>query len=306
MGTMTFGNDASKAESKRIFDMCRAKGINFFDTANKYSRGESELILGDCIRKCRDEIVLSTKGSARVGKDINDFGASAKHLMIQLEKSLKRLKTDYIDLYFIHYFDSHTSYENVLGFLDNARRQGKILYGGLSNYSAWQIMKSISVSHMNNLKRIDCIQPMYSLVKRQAETEIFPMAEEEKLGVVTYSPLGSGLLTGKYTAGKTVHNSRLTDVDYYKKRYSPDEYFSIAGAFTEMAQQYGYPPAALAIKWAITNPCVSSAILGARHCSQLEVSLQSVDITMDTEMRQRISALSTDPPPATDRLEEVL
>lgn len=306
MGTMTFGSDASKEESIKMFQLCRDNGINFFDCANKYSDGEAEKILGECLKNCRDEIILTTKGTARVGKEINDVGSSRKHLMLEVEKSLKRLDTEYIDIYFIHYFDDATSMESTLRFLDDVVRQGKVLYTGLSNWAAWQIMKSIHISEMNNLASIDCIQPMYSLIKRQAEVEILPLARDQRLGVLSYSPLGSGVLTGKYTDISTSQSARLTDKDYYNKRYKDPHYFEVAQKFKDFAEKSGYDTSALAISWAMNHPAVTSAIIGARNSEQLHSSLKAIDINMTDELRQGISELSATPSPAHDRLEEII
>lgn len=306
MGTMTFGSDASKEESIKMFQLCRDNGINLFDCANKYSGGEAEKILGECLKNCRDEIILTTKGTARVGKEINDVGSSRKHLMLEVEKSLKRLDTEYIDIYFIHYFDDATSMESTLRFLDDVVRHGKVLYTGLSNWAAWQIMKSIHISEMNNLASIDCIQPMYSLIKRQAEVEILPLARDQRLGVLSYSPLGSGVLTGKYADIGTSQSARLYDKDYYNKRYKDPHYFEVAQKLKDFAEKSGYDTSPLAISWAMNHPAVTSVIIGARNTEQLHSSLKAIDINMTDELRKDISELSATPSPAHDRLEEII
>ncbi|MCF8055274.1 MAG: aldo/keto reductase [Desulfocapsa sp.] len=303
-GTMTFGAEADKKESIRMFELCREAGINIFDCANKYSDGKAESILGDCAKHCRDDIIITTKGTSRVDKGVNASGSSRKHLMLELEKSLKRLQTDYIDIYFIHYFDPHTSMESTLRFLDDSVSQGKILYTGVSNWAAWQIMKSLHISQVNYLNSIDCIQPMYNLIKRQAEVEILPLAQDQQLGVLSYSPIGAGVLTGKYTNLDSSESARLHDKDYYNKRYRKQSYFETAEKFTRLANDLGHEPAALAISWTMSHPAVTAPIIGARNITQLKSSLKSVQIEMTSELRQQITSLSSAPDPAHDRLEE--
>jgi aryl-alcohol dehydrogenase-like predicted oxidoreductase len=306
LGTMTFGNEADKKESIKMFNICKDYGINFFDCANKYSDGESERILGECISNCRDEVIITSKAGSRVGAEINSLGTSRKHLMLELEKSLKRLNTEYIDIYFLHYFDSCTSIEDSMRFLDEAIKQGKILYSGLSNWAAWQIMKSIHISKSNFLNTIDCIQPMYSLIKRQAEVEIFPLAQDQELGVMTYSPIGAGLLTGKYEHLDKNTSARLYDKKYYNQRYSNEMYYETAKKFCDFATVNGYDPAALAISWASNHNAVTSSIIGARNSEQLTSNLESIKIDMTKELRDEISRLSIEPSPANDRLEELI
>lgn len=306
MGTMTFGGEADERESKHMFHQCRDAGINFFDCANKYSEGEAEKIMGQCIKNCRDEIVLTTKGSSRMGDGVNDVGGSRKHLMLELEKSLQRLKTDYIDIYFLHYFDPDVSMHSSLRFLDDIVRQGKAIYIGVSNWAAWQIMKALHLSTLNNFQAVDCIQPMYSLIKRQAEVEIFPMAADQQLGVITYSPVGAGVLTGKYSDLDANESARLKDKDYYNKRYRSQYYFDIAERFKDLAEKLGIEPAPLAIAWAKSHPVVTASIIGARNREQLHVNLQASDIEITQELRHEIASLSFSPAPAHDRLEEAI
>jgi len=303
-GTMTFGSESDTKESLKMFQIAREHGINLFDCANKYSNGEAEKILGDCIKDCRDEVIITSKAGSRTGANINDLGNSRKHLMLELEKSLKRLDTDYIDIYFLHYFDPYTNIEDSLRFLDDAVKQGKILYSGVSNWAAWQIMKSIHISKTNLLNTIDCIQPMYSLIKRQAEVEIFPLADEQKLGVIAYSPIASGLLTGKYKNIQSSESARLNDKKYYNQRYTHESYSQTAERFHQFAIQNGFDPATLAISWAASHKNVTSSLIGARNEEQLKSNLQALEINMSPELRETIRNLSFEPFPAHDRLEE--
>lgn len=305
-GTMTFGTESTKKESHNMFSIAREYGINLFDCANKYANGESERILGESIKDCRDKVIITTKAGSRVDNDRNSIGLSRKHLMLELEKSLKRLNTSYIDIYFLHYFDPDTDIEQSLRFLDDAKKQGKILYSGVSNWSAWQIMKSIHLSKSNFLNSIDCIQPMYSLVKRQAEVEILPLAKDQQLGVMTYSPIASGLLTGKYEQIQKSDSARLNEKEYYNQRYQQDIYYEISRKFCNFALQNNFEPAALAISWANHHESVNSSIIGARNIEQLKSNLKSLEINMTTQLRNEISNLSIEPSPPHDRLEETI
>ena len=195
-GTMSFGGIADEDMSQKMFNMCRDYGVNFFDCADVYEKGRSELILGKLMADCRDEIVVTSKFYFRTSDDVNGMGASRYHLIRSVENSLKRLNTDYIDLYFIHRFDDVTPLEETLRALDDLVSQGKILYIGASNFAAWQVMKANGIAEVKNWNRIACIQPMYNLAKRQAEVELLPMAHAENLAVFPYGPLGGGLLSG--------------------------------------------------------------------------------------------------------------
>ncbi|MDF2671421.1 MAG: aldo/keto reductase, partial [Paenibacillus sp.] len=181
-GTMSFGGNADEETSRAMFNRAREKGINFFDTANVYNGGQSEEILGRCIAGSRDEIVLTSKVCMPTGTDINARGMSRRHILLSVEQSLKRLKTDRLEFYFIHHFDSHTAIEETIRALDDLQRQGKILYPAVSNWAAWQIAKALGKSEQSGAARFELIQPMYNLVKRQAEVEILPLAESEQIG----------------------------------------------------------------------------------------------------------------------------
>ena len=304
LGTMTFGNGAGQKTSAAIFHRCREAGINFFDCANVYAGGHSEEILGSLIADCRDEIVLTTKFYGVTGEDVNARGASRYHIRQAVEASLRRLNTDRIDVYFIHHFPAEVPLEGVLRTLDDLVREGKILYPAASNFAAWQVAMSLGISAVYGWTRFEVLQPMYNLVKRQAEVEILPLAQSENLGVIPYSPLGGGLLTGKYAPDRRPDEGRLTDNPMYQKRYGQDWVYEVAGAFTQFAQERGYEPAALAVAWVASHPGVTSPIIGARNLEQLEGSLKSLEIEMTPELRSEVAALSPEPPPATDRLEE--
>lgn len=304
LGTMTFGWQADEETSAAIFHRCREIGINFFDCANIYASGRSEEILGDLIADCRNEIVLTSKFYFAAGEDVNARGASRYHIRQAIEASLRRLKTDHIDIYFIHHFPDDSPLEDVMRTFDDLVSQGKILYPAVSNFAAWQIAKALGISVAHGWARFDVLQPMYNLVKRQAEVEILPLAQAENLGVIPYSPLGGGLLTGKYGPGQKTPAGRLVENEMYKTRYSQDWAYDVAAAFTQFAKQYAYDPAALAVAWVASHPAVTAPIIGARNLEQLEGSLKSLEIKMDPDLRAKVSALSPEPPLATDRAEE--
>jgi aryl-alcohol dehydrogenase-like predicted oxidoreductase len=300
-GTMSFGGDADEETSKVLYKRCREAGINFFDTADVY--GRSEEILGECIAHERDEIVLTSKVFWNTSADVNARGLSRKHMMQGIENSLRRLKTDYIDFYFVHDFDEQTPMEETLRTLDDLQRQGKILYPAVSNWAAWQITKALGISAKEQLARFELIQPMYNLVKRQAEVEILPMAASEQIGVITYSPLGAGLLSGKYGVNKRPEQGRLVQNARYGDRYCADDDFVTAEQFTKYAQEHDVKPATLAVAWVMANPAITAPIIGARNLDQLEDSLAAADFNMTEEMYAEITNLSRTPSPATDRTE---
>lgn len=303
-GTMSFGGVANEAASMEMYRRCREVGINFFDCANVYNGGRAEEILGRCIQGHRDEVVLTTKVCGIMGTGVNDKGLSRRHIMLAVEKSLRRLGTDRVELYFIHAFDAAPAIEEPLRAMDDLQRQGKILYPAVSNWAAWQIAKALGISAKESLARFECMQPMYNLVKRQAEVELLALAQSERVGVISYSPLGGGLLTGKYSVGKKPPSGRLIEQDNYARRYREEQYYEVADRFTAYARERGIHPATLAVAWVKSHSAITAPIIGARNIEQLEPSLDSLSIDMTPEWRQEISALSIAPPPATDRSEE--
>lgn len=303
-GTMSFGGDADADTAGSMYRECRNRGINFFDCANGYNRGRAEEILSELIKDERDDLVITTKCAVPMSDDINNRGGNRRHIVTALEASLKRLGTDRVDVLFMHRWDPHTPLEETLRALEALVRDGKVLYIGASNYSAWQTAKALGICERNGWPRLDVIQPMYNLVKRQAESEIFPLAEAERLGVISYSPVGGGMLSGKYGPEKRPDAGRLISNNEYTRRYGEEWAFDTAGAFTAFAAGQGVHPVSLAVAWASSHPAVTCPIVGARSLEQLQPSLDAVDIDMTAELRAEIAALSRTPPPATDRLEE--
>lgn len=304
-GTMSFGDIADESMSEEMYHCCREVGINFFDCANVYADGRSEELLGKFIASERENVIITSKVYFPIGDDVNARGANRRHITLEVEKSLRRLKTDWIDIYFIHHFDENTPLEETLRALDDLVKQGKILYPAVSNFAAWQIMKALGISYKEGLSRFEVIQPMYNLVKRQAEVEILPMALSEELGVIPYSPLGGGLLTGKYGPGKRPEKGRIVSNEMYSVRYSEDWMFEAAEKFSNLAESLGVAPASLAVRWVAEHPAVTAPIIGARNLDQLEESLAAVDIEMSEELYKKISRITWEPVIATDRTEEI-
>ena len=233
-GTMAFGGDADAAESARMFRAGRDAGINFFDTADQYNAGRSEEILGELIRGSRDELVIATKCFNPTGTDVNARGANRRHVRRAVEASLKRLGTDRVDILFLHHYDALTPLEEHMRALEDVVRAGKVLYPAVSNYSAWQTQAALGHQERNGWARLQVIQPMYSLVKRQAEVELLPMAQANEVGVVAYSPSGGGLLSGRYTDPGA--QGRHTTNKMYKVRYGEDWMHETAAQFRRVLQ----------------------------------------------------------------------
>jgi aryl-alcohol dehydrogenase-like predicted oxidoreductase len=305
-GTMSFGGDADEAGSAAMYAACRDRGINFFDCADAYSKGKAEEILGRLIARERDDLIVTTKCFNPMGPDINASGGNRRHITRAVEASLKRLGTDRVEVLFMHRWDKTVPLEETLRALEDLVRAGKVLHLGASNYAAWQIAKGLGISERRGWARFDVIQPMYSLVKRQVEAEILPLARAEGLGVITYSPVGGGVLSGKYGPDKRPEAGRLMTNKEYTTRYGEDWVFETAGRFTALAAEHAHHPVSLAVAWAAANPDVTCPILGARDLDQLQPSLEALEIAMTPELRAELSALGRTPPPATDRLEEAL
>jgi aryl-alcohol dehydrogenase-like predicted oxidoreductase len=303
-GTMSFGGDADEAMSEALFKACRAAGVNVFDCADIYAGGRSEEILGRFIKGCREEVLVASKVYFATSQDVNAMGASRRRVLYAVEASLRRLQTDRIDIYYIHRFDDRTPLEETLRAFDDLVRQGKVVYTGASNFAAWQVVKGLGISAKEGLAAFSCVQPMYNLVKRQAESEILPMAASEGLSVFPYNAIGGGLLSGKYGVGRRPDSGRLVSNKIYETRYKDDLNFEVAERFAAFARERGFDPAALAVAWVASHPAVTAPILGARNTSQLSTLLGALSIPMTPELRAEISALSPEPAPATDRNEE--
>ena len=301
MGTMSFGGEADEATSAALYKACRDAGINFYDCADQYNKGKSEEILGRLMKGHREDLVITTKCYNPAGDDINARGTSRRHVTRAVEASLKRLQTDRVDVLFLHQFDVRTPIDESVRALEDLVRSGKVLYPALSNWSAWQTQMAVDLQERNNWARLQVIQPMYNLVKRQAEVELLPMAAANGIGVIPYSPAAAGVLSGKYSGEA---NGRIKSNKMYAARYGEPWVFEVADKFVALCKQRGMHPVSAAVAWTGAHPAVTAPIIGARSVEQLQASLDSVKIDMTTKLRDEITALSRTPPPATDRLEE--
>ncbi len=301
-GTMSFGGDADEATSAAMYKAVRDAGINFFDSANEYNKGKSEEILGRLAKGHRDDLVLTTKCFNPIREDVNARGGSRRHIVQAVEASLKRLQTDRIDVLFMHRYDVATPIEETMRALEDLVRAGKVIYPAVSNWSAWQTQRAVDIQEHNTWSRLQVIQPMYNLVKRQAEVELLPMAAANGIGCIPYSPAAAGLLSGKYFGQAT---GRLKTNKMYEARYGDAWMFEVAEKYTAFCREKGLHPVSTAIAWVGTHPAVTAPIIGARNVEQLKDSLASVDVKMTPELRAEIADLSRTPPPATDRSEEL-
>lgn len=303
-GTMSFGGDADEAESKKLYAACRDAGINFFDTANVYSAGRSEEILGELIAHERENLIISSKGFGQMGGGINAKGANRRNILSSVEASLKRLGTDHLDIYFMHMWDADTPLEETLRALEKLVQDGKVLHLGASNYAAWQVATALGISRQNGWAGFDVLQPMYNLLKRQVETELLPMAQANDLAVMPYSPVAGGVLTGKYLSGSTPTDSRLNALEMYAKRYGEAWIGEVAEGYTKFCIDEGLNPVTTAVSWVMSHPAITAPIIGARNVEQLQPSLEAANQSMSNEIRSAITALSRAPAIATDRTEE--
>ncbi len=304
LGTMSFGGDADKETSAAMYRAARDAGINHFDCADVYNGGKAEQILGWLIADHRDDVIVASKAYFPTGAGPNERGNSRYHLVRAVEASLRRLRTDRLDIFYLHRWDDNTDIADSLRTLDDLVRQGKILYPALSNVAAWQAAKAITMADAKGWVRPACVQPMYNLAKRQAEVEILPMAQAENIGVIPYSPLGGGLLSGKYGAQIRPAGGRLIDNGMYATRYGAARNYQIAEGHRALATKRGVHPVALAVAWVASHPAVTAPLLGARNLEQLRPALTALDIEMTTELLAEIDEYTPSPPPATDRNEE--
>jgi aryl-alcohol dehydrogenase-like predicted oxidoreductase len=292
-GTMQFGGKADIDQSRLMFERARLSGVNHFDTAVGYNGGASEKILGAFIKEDRDDIFVATK--------VGYLGGASKNNILQhFETCKQQLNEDAVDLLYMHRFDDETPLEETFETLSELQSAGAIRYIGVSNYAAWQILKAQNIAKSMSTK-IDVVQPMYSLVKRQAEVEIIPACEDQGIKVIPYSPLGGGLLTGKYATGGT---GRLTEDARYKARYDQSWMHEAAVELSLMAAGIDTDPATLAVAWVAAHQAKLSPIISARSEEQLLPSLAAEEFQITPEIYDEITALSTTPTPATDRLEE--
>lgn len=276
----------SPLESARIIDRALDLGINLLDNANRYTGGEAEEILGKAIKGRRSEVVIATKVRGRMGPGPNDEGLSRGHIMREVENSLRRLGTDYIDLYQAHSVDWETPLEETLRAFDDLIAQGKVRYIGCSNFPAWVLTKSLWISDVHNLTKFVSLQPIYSLVNREIEKEIQPLCVDQGIGMILYSPLGGGVLTGKYENGVPVGSRGEAEPQLLEQRVHPFE--RGLRVLKEIADEVDKTPAQVALNWVIHRPAVSSAIIGASRVEQLEENVGAVGWRLPVELSQKL------------------
>ena len=293
MGTMTFGSGTDEDAARRMVDRAIDVGINFFDTANSYGGGESEVSLGKALEGKRDQAVVATKFFNPMGPGPNDSGMSRVHIMQAVEASLRRLRMDYLDLYYIHHVDTETPLEEMLCALDDLVRQGKVRYTACSNYQAWRLMKALWISDVERLASFDCYQPLYNLVVRDIEQELIPICENEGLGVVVWSPLAGGFLSGKYKPGERVlSGTRSADDWAYPQQHFAGNADETLQVLTEVAGDLGRSPAQVAFRWCLEQPGITAAIVGARTMAHLDDNLQAADFRLEGEALERLNGVS--------------
>ncbi|KPV42407.1 aldo/keto reductase [Alicyclobacillus ferrooxydans] len=282
LGTNAFGGRADKETSIRVLHHAVDSGINFIDTANIYTGTKSEEIIGEAFEGRRQGVILATKAGMKMGDGPNESGSSRQHLMDQVEASLRRLRTDYIDLYQIHAFDPTTPLEETLRTLDDLVRSGKVRYIGASNYAAWQIMKSLSISEKYGLTKYVSVQPGYSLVDRGIERELVPFCLDQGIGIIPYFPLAGGILTGKYAGGQKPKGSLLDLNPNFEQRMDPAR-MEIGEMVVQMASDLGTTATALSLSWLMHQPAVSTVISGATREAQIDSNVEAVDFELSKE-----------------------
>jgi len=300
LGTMTFGREADEATSFQIMDRFVAAGGNFLDTANVYSRGLSEEIIGRWLKgKRREDFVIATKVRWPMGEGPNDVGLSRKHILASAEASLRRLGTDYIDLYQVHGWDGYTPLEETLSALDGLVRAGKVRYLGASNYMAWQLQKAVDLSRLHGWEPFVCLQPLYNLLDRQIEWDLVEVCANEGLGIIPWSPLRGGWLSGKYHRGMAAPPEN-TRVDAAEKggwseawsAYNTERTWRILDELRAVAQELGKTPAQVALNWVKDRPGITAPIIGARNLAQLEDNLGCVGWQLSSEQAERLNRVS--------------
>jgi aryl-alcohol dehydrogenase-like predicted oxidoreductase len=312
LGAMTFGGAGQiwqaigglgQTEVDAIVHRAIDAGINFIDTANVYSAGESETLLGRALAGRRADIVLATKVRGRMGQGPNDVGLSRLHIMKAVEDSLRRLGTDYIDLYQIHRWDTLTNLEDTLRTLDDLVRAGKVRYIGCSNLPAWHLMKALAVSRAEHLERFRCTQSFYSLAGRDLERDTIPLIADQGLGLLVWSPLAGGFLSGKFTRTGGDEAARRAKFDF--PPIDKEKGFAILDVLTRIAQAHGVTVPQIALAWILANPAVTSVIIGARKTAQLDDNLKSVDVTLTADDMTSLDEVSRQPPAYPDWMDSL-
>jgi aryl-alcohol dehydrogenase-like predicted oxidoreductase len=285
LGTMMFGGPTDESTSVRIIHKAIDQGINFIDTADMYNAGRSEQVLGTALNGKREQVVVATKGRQPVGDGPNRSGASRRHLMRQLHESLRRLNTDYVDIYYIHAPDYETAIEETLRALDDMVHSGKVHYIGCSNFRAWQVCEALWTSDRCNLHRFACVQPLYNIVNRDIEVELLPLCQEHRLGVVSYSPLARGILTGKYRPQDSypAESRAARDDARLKQAELRDESIEISQQLARYCESRGTTASRFALAWCLANPVLTSIIVGPRTEQQFDDNYGCLEVSISEE-----------------------
>ncbi len=277
LGTMMFGKQTNEADSLRIMSAATDSGINFFDTANVYNEGESERIVGKGLSGKRDKIILATKVFGRMGTNPNDEGLSRRNILSAVDASLRRLNTDYIDIYYLHSPDNDTSLEETMEAMSSLVTSGKIRYIGVSNFAAWQIADILSICDKRNYIAPIITQNVYNPITRGIETELVPFLQAHSMGMAIYNPIAGGLLAGKHKPGKPAENTRFSNNKIYYDRYWSEENFAAVEKLTAIAESHGMTILELAMLWCDSQLSVTSIITGVSRISQLEQNIASIE-----------------------------
>jgi aryl-alcohol dehydrogenase (NADP+) len=305
LGTMTFGLQVDEPGSRAILDHAAELGVTFLDTADVYplggdltTTGRTEEILGRWWQGRRDEFVLATKCFGPTGTKPWDAGNSRRHIMDAIDASLRRLQTDFIDLYQVHFDDRNTPLDETLGALDDLVRVGKVRYIGCSNFLAYRLARAIGRSEVRGIARFDCVQPRYNLLFREFERELFPLCVEEEIGVIPYNPIAGGMLSGKHDRTKPPEEgTRFTlgnAARIYQDRYWHENVFDTVDDLVKLASDAGMPLPTLAVAWALQQPAVTSPIVGASRPEQLDATVAAVDVQLDDDLVARLDELTAE------------
>ena len=302
LGTMTFGLQCDEPTSVAILDRAAEGGIDFLDTSDAYplggdlsTRGITEEILGRWLRGKRDRFIVATKCFAPTGPAPFDGGNSRKHIMSAVEASLRRLQTDYIDLYQLHGYDRQTPIDETLGALDDLVHQGKVRYLGCSNFLTYQLVRAVGRTETLGLARLDCVQPRYNLLFRQIEREMLPYCREDGIGVIPYNPIAGGLLTGKHARGAPTAGTRFTlgtAADNYQDRYWHDREFNTVDALSQLAERAGVDLVTLSVAWVLAHPAVTAPIIGASSPGQLDASLAAAGYRIEPDLKRELDEVT--------------
>jgi aryl-alcohol dehydrogenase-like predicted oxidoreductase len=301
LGTGTFGKQTDEAEAHRMLDKAADAGVNFIDTADIYPPGAevgtSEVITGRWLSKRRAAFILATKGGGKMGPAAWDAGSSRKHLLDAIDASLRRLNTDSVDLYQLHFDDPVTPIDEMVGAMDTIVRSGRARYIGVSNFLAYRLAKALGRQETLKLTRFVSAQPRYNLLFREVERELFPLAREEGLAVIPFNPLAGGLLTGKYKLGDTPEKGRFSAElggfgRAYHARYWHEREFETVARVQEIAKQHGTAITTLSVAWVLANPAITSVILGASRVEHLTDTLAAADCKLDSALKETLDEVS--------------